>query len=167
MGLQTHASSQTSQEHEILFSDDFQPDLAMKFLVESEFQGQGPPRTQETTKTTGTIRIPRVGFGTDRPYIALFWGPTFRDLPSVEHSGLFAELVRPWRAFRHFCMFSCLDPNTGFPQIQGRRSPPDWVLSWERPKQCFCFVFVLFFVLFLLVLVVLVVVLVLLGVVLV
>ena len=36
-----------------------------------------------------------------------------------------------------------------------------------RPKQCFCFVFVLFFVLFLLVLVVLVVVLVLLGVVLV
>ena len=30
---------------EILFSDDFQPVLAMKFLVESEFQGQGPPRT--------------------------------------------------------------------------------------------------------------------------
>ena len=25
----------------------FQPVLAMKFLVESEFQGQGPPRTQE------------------------------------------------------------------------------------------------------------------------
>ena len=44
----------------------------MKFLVESEFQGQEPPRTQETTKTTSTIRIPRVGFGTDRPYIALF-----------------------------------------------------------------------------------------------
>ena len=56
-----------------MFSDDFQPVLAMKFLVESEFQGQEPPRTQETTKTTGTIRIPRVGFGTDRPYIALFW----------------------------------------------------------------------------------------------
>ena len=36
---------------------------------------------------------------------------------------------------------------------------------WERPKQCFCFVFVLFFVLFLLVLVVLVVVLVVLAVV--
>ena len=35
----------------------------MKFLVESEFQGQEPPRTQETTKTTGTISIPRVGFG--------------------------------------------------------------------------------------------------------
>ena len=86
----------------------------MKILVESEFQGQKPPRTQETTKTTSTIRTPRVGFGTDRPYIALFW----------------------------------------------RR-------NWERPKQCFCFVFVLFCVLFLLVLVVLVVVLVLLGVVLV
>ena len=57
---------------EILFSDDFQTVLAMKFLVESEFQGQEPPRTQETTKTTSTIRIPRVGFGTDRPYIALF-----------------------------------------------------------------------------------------------
>ena len=52
----------------------------MKFLVESEFQGQEPPRTQETTKTTGTIRIPRVGFGTDRPYIALFLGPTFYKL---------------------------------------------------------------------------------------
>ena len=34
-----------------MFSDDFQPVLAMKFLVESEFQGQEPPRTQETTKT--------------------------------------------------------------------------------------------------------------------
>ena len=56
-----------------LFSDDFQPVLAMKFLVESEFQGQEPPRTQETTKTTSTIRIPRVGFGTGGPYIALFW----------------------------------------------------------------------------------------------
>ena len=66
----------------MLFSDDFQPVLAMmKFLVESEFQGQGPPRTQETTKTTGTIRIPRVGFGTDRPYIALFW----TDLPRPGH----------------------------------------------------------------------------------
>ena len=64
-----------------LFSDDFQPVLAMKFLVESEFQGQEPPRTQETTKTTGTIRIPRVGFGTDRPYIALFWGRPSGDLP--------------------------------------------------------------------------------------
>ena len=52
--------------------------LARKFLVESEFQGQEPPRTQETSKTTSTIRIPRVGFGTDRPYIALFLGPTFR-----------------------------------------------------------------------------------------
>ena len=52
----------------------------MKFLVECEFQGQGPPRTQETTKTTGTIRIPRVGFGTDRPYISLFLGPTFPDM---------------------------------------------------------------------------------------
>ena len=52
----------------------------MKFLVESEFQGQEPPRTQETTKTTSTIRTPRVGFGTDRPYITLyspFLGPTF------------------------------------------------------------------------------------------
>ena len=47
--------------------------LARKCLLESEFQGQGAPRTQETTKTTGTIRTPRVGFGTDRPYIALFW----------------------------------------------------------------------------------------------
>ena len=28
----------------------FQPVLAMKFLVESEFRGQGPPRTQEIVK---------------------------------------------------------------------------------------------------------------------
>ena len=69
-----------------LFSGDFQPVLAMKFLVESEFQGQGPPRTQETTKTTGTIRTPRVGFGTGGPYIALL-GPTFRDLPVLLDAG--------------------------------------------------------------------------------
>ena len=30
-----------------LFSDDFQPVLAMKFIVESEFQGQGPPKPRE------------------------------------------------------------------------------------------------------------------------
>ena len=59
----------------------------MKFLVESEFQGQEPPRTQETTKTTSTIRIPRVGFGTDRPYIALFLRPTFPDTPVVPFWG--------------------------------------------------------------------------------
>ena len=61
----------------------------MKFLVESEFQGQEPPRTQETTKTTGTIRIPRVGFGTDRPYIALFWDRPSKDLQQglVEKAG--------------------------------------------------------------------------------
>ena len=62
----------------------FQPVLAMKFLVESEFQGQGAPKPQETTKTTGTIRTPRVGFGTDRPYIALFWyRPSVTDVLSV------------------------------------------------------------------------------------
>ena len=32
----------------------FQPVLAMKFLVESEFRDQEPPRTQETTKTRTT-----------------------------------------------------------------------------------------------------------------
>ena len=32
----------------LLFSDDFQPVLAMKFLVESEFQGQGPGKPPET-----------------------------------------------------------------------------------------------------------------------
>ena len=31
-----------------LSSDDFQPLLAMKFFVESEFQGQGPPKPPET-----------------------------------------------------------------------------------------------------------------------
>ena len=69
----------------------------MKFLVESEFQGQESPRTQETTKTTSTIRIPRVGFGTDRPYVALFLGPTFPDLPgpaSLTH--LLKTLEGPW-----------------------------------------------------------------------
>ena len=56
---------ETSENNQkFLFSDDFQPVLAMKFLVECEIQGQEPPRTQETTKTTGTIRTPRVGFGT-------------------------------------------------------------------------------------------------------
>ena len=50
-------------------------------------------------------------------------------------------------------------------------TPGTWRTSWgrvlarDRPKQCFCLVFVVFFVLFLLVWVVLVVVLVLLGVV--
>ena len=34
--------------HQPLFSDDFQPVLAMKFLVESEFQGQGPGKPPET-----------------------------------------------------------------------------------------------------------------------
>ena len=47
----------------------------MKFLVESEFQGQGPPRTQETTKTTGTTRTPWGSGGTGGPYIASFWDP--------------------------------------------------------------------------------------------
>ena len=55
----------------------------MKFLVESEFQGQGPPRTQETTKTTSTLTTPRVGFGTGGPYIALFGGPTFQLVPDA------------------------------------------------------------------------------------
>ena len=76
----TRCLREISNSETLLFSDDFQPVLAMKFIVESEFQGQGPPRTQETTKTTGTIRIPRVGFGTDRPYIALFWSPVLRIL---------------------------------------------------------------------------------------
>ena len=48
---------------EILFSDDFQPVLAMKFLVESEFQGQEPPRTQETTKTHSGDPDGTGGFG--------------------------------------------------------------------------------------------------------
>ena len=39
--------------------------------------GSGSSKTTRNTRTTGTIRTPRVGFGTDRPYIALFWGPTF------------------------------------------------------------------------------------------
>ena len=35
----------------------FQPVLAMKFLVESEFQGQGPPRTQETSITLAWEKV--------------------------------------------------------------------------------------------------------------
>ena len=35
--------------------------------------GPGASKTTRNTRTTGTIRIPRVGFGTDRPYTALFW----------------------------------------------------------------------------------------------
>ena len=31
----------------MFFSDDFQPVLAMKLLVESKFQGQGPPKPPE------------------------------------------------------------------------------------------------------------------------
>ena len=49
----------------------------MKFLVESEFQGQESQKPAKTAEPPVLSAIPRVGFGTDRPYIALFWaGPS-------------------------------------------------------------------------------------------
>ena len=43
----------------------FQPVLAMKFLVESEFQGQGPPRTTKNTRVVLVVLVVLI------PYIAL------------------------------------------------------------------------------------------------
>ena len=90
----------------------------MKFLVESDFQGQGPPKPQETTKTTGTIRTPRVGFGTGGTYIALF-GVVF----------LFSDDFQPVLAMKFLVEseFQGQEPPKP-PEPPVPPEPPEWVL---------------------------------------